>query len=68
MLRRLSSLIYLDVGTHLIPHRLDCPPAEVSNEALLFGVRWPAIELGKSNGVSRVALLCALMYAEPGHC
>ncbi|KAI9443027.1 hypothetical protein H4582DRAFT_2072086 [Lactarius indigo] len=41
---------YLDVGTHLIPHRLDCPPTEVSNEALLFGARWPAIELGESNG------------------
>ncbi|KAH8982867.1 hypothetical protein EDB83DRAFT_2326509 [Lactarius deliciosus] len=30
----------------------DCPPAEISNEVLLFGAQWLAIKLSKSNGVS----------------
>jgi hypothetical protein len=48
----LLSLI-LTINIHLIPHLLDCPPTEVSNEALSRWAGWPTNELAKSNGVSR---------------
>ncbi|KAI9444326.1 hypothetical protein H4582DRAFT_2053994 [Lactarius indigo] len=54
---------YLDVGTHLIPHQLDCPPTEVSNEVLLFGARWLAIELGESNGSVHQVAPCMMALA-----
>jgi hypothetical protein len=45
--------LILTINIHLIPRLLDCPPTEVSNEALSRWAGWPTNEPAKSNGVSR---------------